>query len=419
MKDYKELANSNHLKQAEHRFHNKKLAAFISPAGGGGSHFILHKLQGHPQLLTLTEDAFARAAPEGGVTTVEFKQYFTKNHFPGALFRRQLEPRKVDREVDNVKWLIMNKPELGRIAYHRNFHYNDISLIYGFRNPMSFYYSWLEKWKSYGSKNYGTIIPDEKMIQHWFERTIMSSLYEFAQFYDPDKDHIVNLEQFSSNIDGSLESLFNFLKIPALKNDDLATVNTCKNEVKAEIQGLDNTNQDRFSQDNISAHFAKGTLTMSYNLENAKTDAGSRKNLFSSFVGSWDLPPKVRYEDLVMGVQGDTLFVKTCGDNQPLTKKMHTIHSDRKDREEEVLYCEKCETPHIGPGHYNYIRKEDNSFFNKWKEKEDSEQIYKRFSEKIDSGIMNYFAEELYLSDKDGSEFLKRMQSCLNRLYNF
>ena len=65
------------------------------------------------------------------------------------------------------------------------------------------------------------------------------------------------------------------------------------------------------------------------------------------------------------------------------------------------------------------IRKEDNSFFNKWKEKENSDQIYKRFSEKIDPGIMNYFAEELYLSDKDGSEFTKRMKKCLNRLYNF
>tara|TARA_R100000234_G_scaffold117433_1_gene95896 strand:- start:170 stop:1423 length:1254 start_codon:yes stop_codon:yes gene_type:complete len=417
LKDYKELANLKHIKQVESRFTNKKLAAFISPAGGGGSHFVLHKMQGHPHLMALVEDAFAIKAPEGGVTTAEFKQYFTSNFFPGRLLRQQLEPRKNDVEINNVKWLIMNKPELGRIAYHRNFHYNDISLIYCFRNPISFYYSWLEGWKSYGSGKYG-ITPDEKMIQHWFERTIMSSLYEFAQFYDPDKDHIVNLEQFSSNIDGSLESLFNFLKVPALKNDDLATVNTCRNEIAREIQGLDNTNSNKFSRDKITANFDKGTLKLSYNLDRSTTKPGTHEILFSSFVGSWQLPPRVQSDDIDMGVECDTLYAKTCN-NHPLTKKMHTIQADRKNRTEEVLYCEKCETPHLGPGHYNYIRKEDSSFFNNWKNKEDSKQIYKRFSEKIDPGIMNYFAEELYLSDKDGTEFTKRMKNCLTRLYNF
>ena len=100
MKDYKELANLKHIKQVESGFTNKKLAAFISPAGGGGSHFVLHKMQGHPQLLALVEDAFAIKAPEGGVTKAEFKQYFTSNFFPGRLLRQQLEPRKNDAELN-------------------------------------------------------------------------------------------------------------------------------------------------------------------------------------------------------------------------------------------------------------------------------------------------------------------------------
>ena len=332
MKDYKDLASLEFLQQAKNRFGNPKVAGFLSPAGGGGSHFVLHKLQGHPYLVTLEENAFVTDTP-GGSSTSDLKNYFTKNHFPGPLVYEQLHPRK--QPSSNTRWLIMNKPPIGRLTYHRNFHYNDISFMYCFRNPIAFYYSWLESWRSYGREKYNTE-PDKKMICHWFERTIMCSLYEFAQFYDPEKDHIINLEQFSSNIDNSLESVFDFLKVPAIKNKDLFTLTNC-----------------------------------------------------------------IR-----------------CN-NSPLSKRMHTIHADRKDRTEEVLYCEKCGTPQIGPGHYNYIRKENNSFFSNWKNKEDSEQIFKRFSEKIDPGIMNYFEEELYLSDKDGNEFSKRMKDCLTRLYNF
>ena len=58
MKDYKDLASLEFLQQAKNRFGNPKVAGFLSPAGGGGSHFVLHKLQGHPYLVALEENAF-------------------------------------------------------------------------------------------------------------------------------------------------------------------------------------------------------------------------------------------------------------------------------------------------------------------------------------------------------------------------
>ena len=84
MSNYKELAGLDYLEQVKNRFYNPKMAALFSPGGGGGSHYILHKLQGHPNLVALGEHSFVTDI-QGGTVTSDLKNYFTKNHFPSFL----------------------------------------------------------------------------------------------------------------------------------------------------------------------------------------------------------------------------------------------------------------------------------------------------------------------------------------------
>lgn len=49
-----------------------KIAALIAASGGIGSHFVLHKLQGHKNLVTLKESSFRS---QGGTTKGDLKKF--------------------------------------------------------------------------------------------------------------------------------------------------------------------------------------------------------------------------------------------------------------------------------------------------------------------------------------------------------
>ncbi len=298
-----------------------KIAALITASGGIGSHFVLHKLQGHPALVTLKESSFRS---QGGTTKGDFKHYLAvQSSFPsGQLYTEQLLPKK---DLDSsVEWLIMNKPPLKMINYHRTFH-PDIPVLYIFRNPVSFYYTWIKKWKEYGDRRYGRNVTDEEVFE-WFKATFMSSLYELAQNFDPKRDNIISFEHFFNDVDGELARVFKCLDVPIVSSSDLAVLDECN----------------------------------------------------------------------------------VCG-SEKIERKSSSIREGRK---EDVLYCQRHGFI-LGPGEYNYIRKEDPSFLNKWKENSDAKTISKRFEDIFGQELISYFSEEAYLQDKDRSEYDLLMKNFL------
>ena len=79
-----------------------KIAALITASGGIGSHLVLHKLQGHKNLVTLTEGAFRS---QGGSTKGDLKRYLSQGEMPS--FRdEQLFPIK-KRESLLVIYLLL------------------------------------------------------------------------------------------------------------------------------------------------------------------------------------------------------------------------------------------------------------------------------------------------------------------------
>ena len=87
----------------------------------------------------------------------------------------------------------------------------------------------------------------------------------------------------------------------------------------------------------------------------------------------------------------------------------------RGERTEEVLHCPQ-HGKILGPGEYNYIRKEDSSFLNKWKNKNDVVEISKMFSKIFGLDLVSYYADEKYLTDLDRSEFDQLIKNFLTGL---
>jgi len=305
-----------------------KIAALITASGGIGSHYVLHKLQGHPKIASLYEGAFRS---NGGTTKSDLKKYLSQGIYPGqALQTEQLHPVKDLRNPSNVDWIVMNKPPIGTVLYHQNYH-RDIPIIYIFRNPISFFHTWLRTWKEYGDSRYASRHLDDEAIFKWFKGTFLSSLFHLAQFYNPERDHIISFEHFFSDIDSALAKIFKTLDVPVLKNEELKELERCPICI------------------------------------------------------------------------------------EKLSTKVIDIPGGSGHRKEEVLSCEE-HGPLLGPGHYNFIRKEDSSFLNKWKQKEDTEKLCSRFSEIYGKDFIDYYYQEKYLEDTDAVIFDDLINKFLRRL---
>ncbi len=300
---------------------NSKIAALITASGGIGSHLVLHKLQGHPDLCALYEGSFRS---QGGTTKSDLKRFLSQNIFPHAVGNEQLKPKK---NAIEAACLVLNKPPLKMINYHRNFH-PELPILYMFRNPVSFYFTWIKKWKENGAKRYNRTISDEKVFE-WFKVTFMSSLFELAQCYDPKRDVIVSFEHFFNDIDSELERIFKCLNVSVMKDEDLEVFNKCR----------------------------------------------------------------------------------TCGTDKVVRKEMRV----RGERVEEVLYCHR-HGPSLGPGEYNYIRKEDPSFLNKWKDNPLCEEASEKFSKLFGEDLIEYYLKEEYLEDLSRLKFDSLIHEFLGKL---
>lgn len=288
-----------------------KIAALITASGGIGSHFVLHKLQGHKNIVTLKESAFRS---QGGSSKGDLKKYLSGSPLPN-LHPEQLHPKKKIASPEN-QWIVMNKPPLKMINYHKN-HHPDLPVLYIFRNPVSFYFTWIKKWREYGNKRYGRVVSDEQIFD-WFKTTFMSSLFELAQNFDEKRDRIVSFEHFFSNIDEELRGIFDCLGVENVKSESLQTMNVCN----------------------------------------------------------------------------------VCG-TEKIERKVVSV---REGRQEEVLVCPR-HGPVLGPGEYNYIRKEDPSFLNKWKSNKNIEEVSKKFIPLFGKDIIDYFHNEEYLLDSDRNKY--------------
>ena len=297
-----------------------KVAALITASGGIGSHYVLHKLQGHPGIATLKESAFRS---QGGTSKGDLKRFLSEKVLPD-LYPEQLHPKKNILESD---WIVLNKPPLKMINYHRTFH-PDLPVLYIFRNPVSFYFTWIKKWKEYGDRRYGRNISDEQTYD-WFKATFMSSLFELAQNFNPERDALISFEHFFNNIDGELLRIYNRLGVSNVKNSDLEVMKRCN------VCNSDNVDIIEFN------------------------------------------------------VRGERL--------------------------EKVIMCHR-HGPSLGPGEYNYIRKEDSSFLNKWKNNSSVDEACRKFESVFGKDLINYYLKEKYLVDLDRVEFDKLIYKFLEGL---
>ena len=214
-----------------------KIGALITASGGIGSHFVLHKMHGHPNIMVLDEESFTidSKLANKGTTKGDLKNCLASKNFHGVagnLQNEQLFPKKPFDE--NIEWVILNKPPLKRINYQRAFN-PYIPVNYIFRNPVSFYYTWIKKWKEYGDKRYGRNISNDAVFE-WFKNTFMTSLFELSQNFDEERDNVVSFEHFFNDVDSEVERIFTTLGVPVIKSKDLAVLDYCKHCGRKDVQ---------------------------------------------------------------------------------------------------------------------------------------------------------------------------------------
>lgn len=191
------------------------MAALVGLASGG-SHFVLHKLQGHPALLSL----------EQGEVYPDLKFYFGRGSFPiQKIASAQLLPSK--RSLRDLEWIVLNKPQMAFVAKQYLFHRKDIRAVFCFRNPMAMFHSRLGRRSKVGRELYGAA-PSWEALAKWIGEEYLVSLASFAQVYDPAMDGVVNLESFASQLDENLSQLFQLLDVPELANEKLSTLVFCE-----------------------------------------------------------------------------------------------------------------------------------------------------------------------------------------------
>ncbi len=317
------------------------MAALIAPAGGMGSHLVLHKMHGHHKIMAQQEISFRNTEFSSGLfhnpswegtTSAGLKQLLRgyrmkpESRVPEYISNEQLSPPK---HLAGVDWVILNKPRMKQINSHRNYNPN-VPILYLFKNPVSFFYSWIKKWENVHDEDVFydvSKLSDEKVI-HWIKNTFLTSLVELAQTYNPDIDYIVSFDHMVGDVDSELGRIFDRLGVERIKDKDLIKMTHC-------------------------------TL---------------------------------------------------C--NQKLYREEIPI---KRERTEEVLHC-PGHGKILGPGEYNYIRKEDPSMLEKWKKNDNIEEVCDRFSNFFGKDLIEYYLNSEYATDTDRKVFDKLFQEFLGRL---
>jgi len=201
--------------QTEYGKDRPKVAALVGLASGG-SHFVLHKLQGHPAFISL----------EQGNLYPDLKFYFGRGSYPiQKIASAQLLPSK--GSLRDVEWIVLNKPQMAFVAKQYLFHREDIRAIFCFRNPMAMFHSRLGRRSKVGRELYGAA-PSWEALAKWIGEEYLVSLAGFAQVYDPGRDGVVNLESFASQLDENLSQLFQMLGVAGLAGEELSELEYCE-----------------------------------------------------------------------------------------------------------------------------------------------------------------------------------------------
>lgn len=192
-----------------------KIAALLS-SGAGGSHFILHQLQGHPALLALQEH----------VLHSQLKEYFISGKYEIALLERhQLLPRKTS--LNSVECIVLNKPILESVTYHFPFERQNIHIIQLVRNPISLYYSWQKGWDEIAMRGYNQPVANPASILNWVGRQFQTHISLFAHWWTEGLDIALNLESLVSQPNKNLATVFNLLGVAEIKQHQLAKLERC------------------------------------------------------------------------------------------------------------------------------------------------------------------------------------------------
>jgi hypothetical protein len=192
-----------------------QIAALVALASGG-SHFVLHKLQGHPGIIAL----------EQGELYPDLKYYFGGGSFPiQKIAEAQLLPSK--SSLKDIEWIVLNKPQIPFVAKQYLFHREDIRTIFCFRNPIGLFHSKWHRKVKLGQKLYG-VRPTWASVAKWISEEFLISLASFAQLYDSKIDGVVSLEALASQTDEGLTALFQFFNVPEMKNEELRVLEYCE-----------------------------------------------------------------------------------------------------------------------------------------------------------------------------------------------
>jgi hypothetical protein len=194
-----------------------KIVALLALAGSG-SHFVLHRLHGHPAILGLQERTLS----------TELKLYFNSGIYPIAkLSERQLSPKKTS--LEHVKFVALNKPHLPFVAYHFPFERQNIHLIQLFRNPVALYYSWQRGWDEIAKRDYKLTESDRNKTLDWLGRQLLYGIAAFGHWQDPGLDMVQSLESFASQLDDNLQATFQKLGLEVFGKDQLTRLERCEN----------------------------------------------------------------------------------------------------------------------------------------------------------------------------------------------
>jgi hypothetical protein len=197
-----------------YRREKPKIAALLSMAKAG-SHFILHKLQGHPAVLSLEERALSR----------ELKNYFNfQNTRIEDLVKQQLLPRK--NSLENIQWIVLNKPRITDVTYHFPYQRQNIRLIHLVRNPITLYFGWKRGWGEMARRDYGGQMPSSEAMLDWLGRMLLTEMSAYAYWNSP-SDLVLNLESFACKTNENLKTLYALMEIEPIGEEQLTVLTHC------------------------------------------------------------------------------------------------------------------------------------------------------------------------------------------------
>ena len=196
--------------------HSKPKIAALFGLATGGTHFVLHKMQGHPQILALKQRALYP----------ELKYYFGEGSYPiQQLLDKQLRPKK--DVLDQLGWIVVNKPQMAFISNHFLFNRAQISNLYCFRNPIALFHSRAQDRREIAKRVHNRSVAWEEIAQS-IVTEYRVSMAAFAQVYSSEVDLILNLESFAAQVDDHLSAIWALLGVDVLADKQLKLLKNCE-----------------------------------------------------------------------------------------------------------------------------------------------------------------------------------------------